>query len=201
MHFVVRSDSGIKSLADLKSKKVALAAPGSPSSYIAEAALQAYGLTKNDYKPMLLTYDEQATALRDGTIDMACVFAGAPASAVTDVSLTYDVTLLSVGSAEVKKVVTEHPYWTPAVIKAGTYKGQKEPVTTLTSPAMLLTNADVDPDLVYSVAKALMEHTAELAAVHPQGAEWDLADAAEGVAIPFHPGAERYLVEKGIIKK
>lgn len=201
MHFVVRSDSGIKSLADLKGKRVALAAPGSPSSYIAEAALQAYGLTKNDYKPMLLTYDEQATALRDGTIDMACIFAGAPASAVTDVSLTHDVTLLSVGSAEVKKVVTEHPYWTPGVIKAGTYKGQKEPVTTLASPAMLITHADVDADLVYSVAKALMEHTEELAAVHPQGAEWDLADAAEGVAIPFHPGAEKYLVEKGIIKK
>ena len=43
--------------------------------------------------------------------------------------------------------------------------------------------------------------TPELKAIHPQGAEWDLEDAAEGVAIPFHPGAAKYLKEKGILKK
>jgi TRAP transporter TAXI family solute receptor len=201
MHFVVRSKSGIKSLADLKGKKVALAAPGSPSAFIAEAALEAYGLTKKDYKATLLTYSEQADALRDNTIDMACIFAGVPASAALDISSTHDVTFLGVGSEELKTVIQKHPYWTAGVIKAGTYKGQGGDISTFNSPAMLITSDDVDTDLVYSVSKAILEHTPELKAVHAQGAEWDLADAAEGVAIPFHPGAARFLVEKGILKK
>ena len=201
MHFVVRSNSGIKSLADLKGKKVALAAPGSPSAFIAEAALEAYGLTKKDYKPTLLTYAEQADALRDNTIDMACIFAGVPASAAMDISSTHDVTYLGVGQEEMKKVIKKHPYWTAGVIKAGTYKGQSATVPTFNSPAMLVTTDDVDADLVYAVAKAIMDHTPELTAIHPQGAEWDLADAVEGVAIPFHPGAVKYLKEKGVLKK
>ncbi len=201
MHFIVRSKSGIKSLADLRGKKVALSAPGSPSAYIAEAALEAYGLTKKDYKPTLLTYAEQADALRDDTIDMACIFAGVPASAALDISTTHDVTFLSVGKEEIKNVVKKHPYWTAGMIKGGTYKGQTADIATLNSPAMLITSDDVEADVVYAVAKAIMEHTPELKAVHPQGAEWDLADAAEGVAIPFHPGAAKYLTEKVIIKK
>ena len=201
MHFIVRSNSGIKSLADLKGKKVALAAPGSPSAFIAEAALEAYGLTKKDYKPTLLTYAEQADALRDNTIDMACIFAGVPASAAMDISSTHDVTYLGVGQEEMKKVIKKHPYWTAGVIKAGTYKGQSATVPTFNSPAMLVTTDDVDAELVYAVAKAIMDHTPELTAIHPQGAEWDLADAVEGVAIPFHPGAVKYLKEKGVLKK
>jgi uncharacterized protein len=201
MHFIVRSKSGIKSLADLRGKKVALAAPGSPSSYIAEAALEAYGLTKKDYKPTLLTYSEQADALRDDTIDMACVFAGVPASAAMDISSTHGVTFLGVGKEELKKVIQKHPYWTAGVIKAGSYKGQSADVPTFDSPAMLITSDDLDSDLVYAVTKAILEHTPELKAVHPQGAEWDLADAIEGVAIPFHPGAAKFLTEKGVLKK
>lgn len=201
MHFMVRSKSAIKSLADLKGKKVALSAPGSPSMYIAEAALEVYGLSKKDYKPTLLTYSEQVNALRDETIDMACVFAGVPASSALDITATHDITFLSMGKEEIKKVTTKHPYWTGGIIKAGTYRGQNTEVLTLTSPAMLITHDEVDTDLVYAVAKAIMEHTSELKAVHPQGAEWDLTDAAEGVAIPFHPGAEKFLKEKGVLKK
>ena len=201
MHFIVRTKSGIKSLADLRGKKVALAAPGSPSAFIAEAALEAYGLTKKDYKPTLLTYAEQANALRDDTIDMACIFAGVPAAAALDISSTHDVTFLGVGKEEIRKVTEKHPYWTAGVIKAGTYKGQTVDIPTFNSPAMLITSDDVDEETVYAVTKAILEHTPELKAVHPQGGEWDLADAAEGVAIPFHPGAAKYLMEKGILKK
>jgi TRAP transporter TAXI family solute receptor len=201
MHFMVRSKSGIKSFADLKGKKVALSAPGSPSMYIAEAALEAYGLPKKDYKPTLLTYAEQANALRDEAIDMACIFAGVPASSALDISTTHDITFLSMGKEEIKKVVAKHPYWTQGIIKTGTYKGQAADILTLSSPAMLITYDEVDADLVYTITKTILEHTAELKAVHPQGAEWDLSDAVEGVAIPFHPGAERFLKEKGFFKK
>jgi TRAP transporter TAXI family solute receptor len=201
MHFIVRSNSGIKSLADLKGKRVALSAPGSTAVFMAESTLEAYGLTRKDYKPMLLSYTEQADALRDGTIDMSCVFAGAPASAAVDLSMTHDVTFLGVGPEELKKVLKDHPYCKEFTIKAGTYKGQKADVQTFATSAILITYAEVEPELVYAVTKAILEHTPELKEVHPAGAEYDLEDAAIGVAIPLHPGAAKYFAEKGVLKK
>jgi len=201
MHFIVRSNSGIKSLADLKGKRVALSAPGSTAVFMAESTLEAYGLTRKDYKPMLLSYAEQADALRDGTIDMSCIFAGAPASAAVDLSMTHDITFLGVGPEELKKVINVHPYCKEIVIKAGTYKGQKADVKTFATASILITHAEMEPELVYAVTKAILEHTPELKEVHPQGAEYDLEDAAIGVAIPLHPGAAKYLAEKGVLKK
>jgi hypothetical protein len=201
MHFMVRSDSGIKSLADLKGKRVALSAPGSTAKFMAESAMEAYGLASKDYKPMLLSYAEQADALRDKAIDMACIFAGAPNSSAMDLSTTHDITFLSVGPEELKKVLSAHPYCKEIVIKAGTYRGQDKDVKTFATSSILITYAELSPDVVYNVTRAILEHTSDLAEVHPQGAEYDLADAAEGVAIPLHPGAEKYLIEKGIVKK
>jgi TRAP transporter TAXI family solute receptor len=201
MHFMVRSSSGIKSLADLKGKRVALSAPGSTAVFMAESALEAYGLPKKDYKPILLSYAEQADALRDGVIDMACIFAGAPASAALDLCTRHDITFLSVGQDELKKVLKAHPYCKEFVIRAGTYKGQNADVKTFATSSILITYAELEDQLVYDVAKAILEHTPELKEVHPQGAEYDLADAAEGVAIPLHPAAAKYLTEKGVLKK
>jgi TRAP transporter TAXI family solute receptor len=128
MHFMVRSNSGFKSLADLKGKRVALSAPGSTAVFMAESALEAYGLTKKDYKPILMSYAEQADALRDGVIDMACIFAGAPASAALHLCTTHDITFFSLGQEELKKVLKVHPCCKEFVIKAGTYKGQNADV-------------------------------------------------------------------------
>jgi TRAP transporter TAXI family solute receptor len=168
---------------------------------MAESALEAYGLTKKDYKPILLSYAEQADALRDGVIDMACIFAGAPASAALDLCTTHDITFFSLGQEELKKVLKVHPYCKEFVIKAGTYKGQNADVKTFATSSILITYAELEAQLVYDVARAIMEHTPELKEVHPQGAEYDLADAAEGVAIPLHPGAAKFLAEKGVLKK
>jgi len=201
MHFLVKSTSGIKSLGDLKGKRVALSAPGSTAVFMAESTLEAYGLAKKDYKPMLLSYAEQANALRDGAIDMACIFAGAPNSTALDLCSTHEITFLGVGPEEIKKVLKVHPYCKEFVIKAGTYKRQNQDVKTFATSSILITYAEMDPQLVYAVAKAIMENTPELKEVHPQGAEYDLADAAEGVAIPLHPGAAKYLTEKGVLKK
>jgi TRAP transporter TAXI family solute receptor len=201
MHFMVKSNSGIKSFADLKGKRIALSAPGSTAVFIAESTLEAYGLTKQDYKPLLLSYAEQANALRDGAIDMACVFAGVPASAALELCTTQDITFLSVGPEEMKKVLKVHPYCKEFVIKAGSYRGLNADVKSPATSSILATHADVEPELVYAVSKAILEHTPELREVHPQAAEYDLPDAPEGVAIPLHPGAIKYLTEKGVLKK
>lgn len=192
--------SGIKSFADLKGKKVALSAPGSPSKFVSMAALEAYGLKPDDYKATYLTYSEMVQAVKDGTIDSSMVFAGVPTSSMLDLSTTEKVNFLPVEKSKYPFIKKHFPYYAPAVIKANTYSGQTEDVPTLSAPAVLITNADVPAEAVYQLIKTICEHTSELTSIHKAGAAWDLGDATSGIAIPFHPGAEKYLKEKGKLK-
>lgn len=196
----VLEKSGIKQISDLKGKKVALSAPSSPAIYVAKAALEAYGLKDGDYKPVLLSYAEQIEAIKDGAIDAGFIYAGTPTSSLMDLSSTSAIRVLPLEESRLNESVKKYPYFTKAKIKAGTYKGQSEDIWTLAGPAILITRADVKDEVVYNITKAIIEHTKELEAIHPAGLEWDLSDAVEGTAIPLHPGAEKYLKEKGIIK-
>lgn len=200
MHFLVRSDSGIKHFTDLKGKRVALSAPGSTAMFMAESTLEAYGLTKKDYKPLLMSYKEQTDALRDGAIDMACIFAGAPVSSIIDLCTTHSITFLNVGPEEMKKILKTHPYCKEIEIKAGTYRGQNSDIKTFATLSILITYEELDSELVYAVTKAILEHTSELKEIHPQGGEYNFTNTAKGMPIPYHLGAAKYLKEKGILK-
>lgn len=196
----VLEKSDIKSLADLKGKKVALSAPSSPSMYVAIAAMEAYGLKEGDYKPVLMSYAEMADAVKSGAIDCGFVFAGAPASSLLDLTTTSGVRILGMEEAKATEILKKYPYFSKGIIKANTYKGQTTDLWELTAPAILITHADVPDEVVYNITKTILEHTKELGDVHPAGLEWDLKDAADGVGIQLHPGAAKYLKEKGVVK-
>jgi TRAP transporter TAXI family solute receptor len=191
--------SGIKSFRDLKGKRVPLSAPGSPSKYVTLAAMEAYGVLEKDFKPSYLTYNEMVQALKDGTVDASMVFAGVPASAMLDISSTFDIQLLPVEDQMTDKIIKKHPYFSKAVIPAKMY-GQSEAVPTIATPAILITFSDQPAKVVYDMVKVITEHTAELAAIHKAGAYWNLDDATAGIAIPFHEGATKFLKEKGKLK-
>ncbi|RJX32537.1 MAG: TAXI family TRAP transporter solute-binding subunit [Desulfarculus sp.] len=192
--------SGVKSFAGLKGKKVALSAPGSPSKFVSMAALAAYGLKPSDYNATYLTYAEMIQAVKDGTIDASMVFAGIPTSSMLDLSATVKINLLPVEVSNYAYVKKHYPYYAKAVIPANTYSGQDKPLPTISAPAVLITNSDVPAQAVYDLLKTIVEHTAELGKIHKAGNAWNLQDAVEGIAIPFHPGAEKYLKEKGKLK-
>jgi len=193
----VLASSGIKSIADLKGKKVALGAPGSPSKFGVIAAMEAYGVMPGDYKDVYLTYAEMVQALKDGTIDASWVCAGIPTSSMLDLTSTVKVNLLPIDPDKYPYIQKKHPYYGKATIPAGTYSGQKGPVSAISTAGVLITNEDLSLDTVYMITKTILEHTSELGEIHKAGYQWNLEGATEGVAIPFHPGAEKYLKEKG----
>jgi len=189
--------SGIKNMAGLKGKKIALGAPGSPSKFVSMAALEASGLKLEDYRPTYLTYSEMVQALKDGTITSSMVFAGIPTSSMLDLSTTKKINFLSIEENQYAYLKKNYPYYARAVIPANTYSGQDKAVNTISAPSTLITNADVSTETVYLLIKTILDHTDELGQIHKAGNAWDLGDAIEGVAIPFHSGAEQFLKEKG----
>lgn len=196
----VLEKSGIRQISDLKGKKVALSAPASPAIYAAKVVLQAYGLTDNDYTPILLSYAEQVEAIKDGTIDAGFIFAGAPTSSLMDLASTASIRILPIDEPKLNEIVKNNTYYTKAKINAGTYSGQNEDIWALGVVSFLMTREDIDEQVVYNITKAIFDHSKELGEIHPAGLEWNLEDATEGIGLQLHPGAEKYYKEKGKIK-
>ena len=198
--FVVLRNSGLKTLADLRGKRVVVGAPGSGTERTAKLLLEAHGIDYGDIKPQFLSFGEGVTALKDRLVDCAIVGAGIPTSAVVDAAASLDIGLLSVKQDAFDKVAKDIQYLTMVKIPAGTYKGVNEDVMTAASPALLITRQDMDDETVYRIIAALFDNLGDIQASHVQGKSITLETALNGMSLPLHPGAARYFKEKGILK-
>lgn len=198
MKLLTRKDSGITSVADLKGKKVGLGYPGSSQAVTSAAIMETLGLKPDkDFKSAWITPGEIADALLDKTIDAGFMYIADPSGSIVDLITKVPIRFIPL---DVDKILAEHPYWYKTVVKAGTYKGLDEDYITQGANVILVTHKDTDPELVYQVTKTLLEHVDEVGAAHPAGKEWNLQNVKRGITIPFHPGAEKYLKEKGVLK-
>lgn len=195
IQIVATEDSGIQTVEDLKGKTVSIGAPGSGTNASAEDILGIYDMTVEDIEVQNLDFGESTAGMQDGTIDAAFITAGTPTGAVESLSATTPVTIVGLDQDKVDQLIEEKPYYAPYTIEAGTYS-LEEPVETVSVNAMLVTTEGMDEELVYNMTKALYENTGDIG---HQKAEFIKAEtAADGVSIPFHPGAQRYLEEAGV---
>lgn len=201
--FVVRADSDIKSISDLKNRRVGVGAPGSASAAImVPAVLEAYGLSYEDIKEHLIGQRETGSALADRQIDCGVFYAGTPAAAISELAITHAIRLLPVSDEAAKKILGKYPYFALEKIPKGTYKGFNEDALAVGNSSSLTVSADLPETLVYNIVKALDQHMEAWKKIHP-GARFYTPDRAVGFgerAIPFHPGAIRYFKEKGLLK-
>lgn len=196
MKLMTRADSGITKLEDLRGKKVGMGYPGSSQALTSNAMLISCGLVPNkDFKALWLTPGEISEALMDKTIDAGFNFTADPSGAMTDLATNVDIRFIEL---DVEKILAEHPYWYKTSVPAGTYKGMDKDYVTVGANVILVARADADPNLVYQVTKALLEHPQEIADAHRAGSEWVVDNVSRGVTVDFHDGAKKYFAEKGI---
>ena len=198
VQLVATEASGIKSVNDLKGKRVAVGAQGSGTELNARQILEAFGmkyadLAKTDY----LSFAEAAGNMKDGHIDAAFITGGVPTSAVIDMSKTSKVVVVPVSGAEATALLAKYPFYGKVTIPANTYDGQPAGIETVAVKAIIVVRADLDEALVYDITKALFSNLADFGAVHARGKDLTLATAKTAMPIPFHPGAEKYYKEQG----
>ena len=193
---IVTLNPDIKTVADLKGKKVSIGAAGSGVYFNAIDVLGVYGLTESDIEPTYQSFGDSADALKDGKIDAAFMVAGAPTTAVVDLSTTKQVYLVSLDDEHVNALLTASPYYAKAVISADTYNMPSD-VTTVAVGAVILANNDVSEDAVYAFVKDIFENAASLTDSHAKYAEVNLEYGASIKSVPYHPGAAKYFAEKG----
>lgn len=196
---VVAADSGITTVADLAGKRVSIGDAGSGVEFNARQILEAYGLTTDDITVQNLGFGDSADAVKDGKIDAFFCTAGAPTTAVMELSTTKGIRVINISGAEADKLMADYPFYTSYVIPANTYSGQTEDVTTVAVKATFIVRDGLSEDFVYNMTKALFESKDAITAGHAKGAELDTTYAVEGISVPFHPGAEKYFKEIGVL--
>ena len=201
LHVVVLRYSGIKKITDLVGKRVSLGEEGSGTLVESMAILKAYGLTKDDVTPEYLRPGAASLAMSEGTLDAFFFVAGYPVTAITDLTRSLDIKILPISGKPAENVLTFYPFFTKSVIPAGTYEGVGE-VETISIGAQLLVSADIEDDIVYQITTALWhENTRKmLDSGHAKGREIQLKTALDGLAVPLHPGTERYYRENGLLE-
>ena len=196
---LVTVNPDVKSVADLKGKKVSIGAAGSGVYFNAVDVLAAAGLTVEDISAQYQNFDDSADALKNGQIDAAFIVAGAPTPAITELSMTNgNVRIVPIDGAVAEKLMKDNTFYSVYKIPANTYKNQAEDVTTVTVKATLIVKADASEDDVYNLTAAIFDNMDAIAKEHAKGTELSLENATEGLTVPFHAGAAKYFKEKGI---
>lgn len=202
IHVVVKKGAGFKSIADLKGKRVALDESGSGTLINARLVLAAYGIKESDIKPEYIKPNQAGDKLSDGALDAFFFTGGAPAGAIAELaSAGAGIELLPIDGAQADGLRKTSSFFAVDSIPAGTYKGVPA-VKTLAVGAQWVTSDKADVDTVYQITKALYSDAAQktLAAGHAKGKYITLKNAVQGVGIPFHPGAEKFYKEAGVLK-
>jgi TRAP transporter TAXI family solute receptor len=200
VHLVVRRDSGILTVTDLRGKRVSVDRKGSGTLVDAMLILEAHGLGEKDVQIENLEPGPASDRLREGTLDAFFLVAGVPAAAVNDLAQSTPIALVPITGAPAEKLRQTYPFFGAGFIPAGAYAGVYS-TPTLNVGAQWLVAAEVPDDIVYGVTRALWHDSTQalLAAGHPEGEHIRLETALDSIGIPLHPGAIRYYREVGAL--
>lgn len=198
VQIVASQDSGIKTLADLKGKRLSVGAPKSGTELNARAILAAAGISYKDLgKIEYLPFGESVDLMKNRQLDATLQSAGLGVAAIRDLASSVPINVVEIPAAIVEK--TGAPY-IKGVIPKGTYTGQDNDVQTAAIVNYLVTRSDLPEATVYEMTKSIFENLDELRAAHSAAKDIDIKRALEGMPVPVHPGAEKYLKERGIAK-
>ena len=190
-------ESGIKSIADMKGKRVSVGDAGSGVEFNAKQILETYGLSFNDINKANLSFKESSDGLQNGTLDACFIVAGIPNAALQELSLSKDIVLISLDKIQVDELLNKYKYYTEITIPANTYNGVTTDTAAIAVKASIAVNNNIPEDVVYNLMKTLFDKKADLSIAHSKGEELDIDSAPKGISIPFHPGAIKYYQELG----
>jgi TRAP transporter TAXI family solute receptor len=195
LHLVVRREAGIRSVAQLRGKRVSLGAQGSGTLITARQVLAAYKLSEKLVKPSYLSAAAAADQMRAGQLDAFFQVAGAPVPAIADLAMAMPIDMVPFEGEIAAGLRASYPFLAIDLIAASTYVGIADTVT-LGIPALWLTTAEADEELIYGITKALWHpSTRKVLDQTPIGRQIRYVTATVNLPVPLHPGAARYYAE------
>lgn len=191
---VVRKDSGISTVADMKGKKISTGSPKSGTEVIANRLLEAAGLDPAaDVSAQRLALRQTVDQMKSGQIDGFVWSGGLPTPEVTDLttSMKDDVTFVDI-TGLLPKLREINPVYEQGTLPADTY-GLASDVPSVVVPNLLLVRGDFPEGDACAITKLVFDKKDDLVKVHKAASELDKAKAVETDPVPLHPGAKEAL--------
>jgi TRAP transporter TAXI family solute receptor len=197
---VANADAGIKSLADLKGKSLAVQPKGNTAEFISQQALQVYGMKYEDMaRVSYVSYTDAVSLMKDNNAQAFTLGTTVPASAIMDLASARDIQLIGFPDDKFQAMKALNPGYTKLVIPAGSYPKQAADVPTIGYATHVIARCDLDPDVVYKVLKGMVDNKADLAAIAKAMAATTPKMMAEDIGVPMHQGATKFYKEAGVL--
>lgn len=197
--FVTPAGSGIRAMADLRGRRVVIGPAGAGFEYFVRPILEAHGVAFDDLSVLYGTQAAAVDMLGDGTAAAAFLGGAVPTASITQASASQDIFFIPFDEEARQRLIEQYPFFRPAVIPAGTYRGQTDAYEGLDVGSMhLIAAADADEELIYQVTRVLYENRDGVQARHPAGRSINPENVVRSTGTDFHPGAIRYYREIGI---
>ncbi|RLZ07923.1 TAXI family TRAP transporter solute-binding subunit [Acinetobacter sp. 2JN-4] len=194
VQIVTSKKSGIKTIEDLKGKRIAVGAQNSGVEVNARSLLKGFGISYKDVKVDYLGYAEAADALKGGKLDAAFLTSGIPNSSLMELQRGYDLQLVSIDPEKVKQIAKDQAYFLPMIIPKGTYDNAED-IPTAAIMNALVVRSDLPEDDVYKLTKTFFENLNSLSNSHQAAKDISLQGAQQGLVAQLHPGAKKYYDE------
>jgi len=201
IHIIVRRDSKIKNIDDLKGKTIAVGAKESGTRLNAQHILNSYNIDFNDIKPKFISFNRASSLLVAKRIDAIFLTAGVPTQSIIKLSKVCNLTLLNIDKEHIIKLIKQYPYYVKKSIHKKSYYGQNKSVSGIAVKALLVTSDNMNPSLIYKITKVLFSKEAKqiLYQNHQIAREIQLKLALEGMPIYLNEGAKKFYEQMGII--
>ena len=197
--FITPSDSGVRSIADLKGNRVGVGPAGAGFEYFVRPLLEAHGVTYEDFTPLNATQTGAIDLIADGSAAAVFVGGAVPTASITQASASQDIHFIPFEPGVRDRLIEDYLFFRAATIPADTYRGQTEPFEGLDVGSMhLITSTAADEELVYNVTKRLYENRASVVEKHAAGRAINPNNVVRDTGTEFHPGAIRFYREIGI---
>jgi TRAP transporter TAXI family solute receptor len=194
--FIVRADSGIKTVYDLVGKRVAVGEPGSGDAVVSEIILREAGIWDRVVK-VNVGDPESWDLFKGGQVDAFIHHTIVPNPSIYEMSMRTPLTFVEIPDELANKIIGKYGFFSQVVVPKGSYTGMDRDVKVLKVPSIIIANADAPEDLVYKFVKAYWEHFDEVVVMASFLKAVDRDNPFAGVTLPLHPGAYKYFSEKG----
>ena len=196
---VVNKKLQLNSVEDLKGLRVSVGEEGSGVLKNAKNILKAYGLTVNDIDVRYLSFDDAATALKNGEIDAFFVTAATPTKAISELAdANVPIDILSLDDRAVRFLENSYDGYSVTTIKSGTYKGINKDITTVGVMAVLVANENVSANHIDAILNLLKVHHDSFNKISGDTLNIFDESALNSIDAPFHKAAAKWYSDNGI---
>jgi TRAP transporter TAXI family solute receptor len=198
-HMAVLEASPLRSAEEIQGKRVAIGPPGHGSIPRQKEIYEEMGISFEEFTPIYLPFRDALQSLGDGRLDAVALYQALPSPSLIEFGVTNPFRLLPVSQHDREGLEGKYPYFVSTAIPQEAY-GLSGGVDTVATGNAILVREGIPEEVVYQITRAILEHVDEFRSAHPSVQDFQPEMAVLGAILPYHPGAERYYKEIGLLE-